>query len=124
MSGKPHNLIAGPFLGELGWELFCWQGRLRRLAKRYDDVCVMCRPGHEVFYRDFAYTGRLPGGLSEGFTLHDLDVIPTNTRLVDYVATWTDEQVEASGFTDQDFIRYGDASAALDSFDVVIHARA
>ena len=45
---------AGPWFGELGWELFCWQGFLRKMAARYDRVVVACRTGHALLYRDFA----------------------------------------------------------------------
>jgi hypothetical protein len=50
------TLFAGPFIGEFGWELFCWQGYLRKLAQqgRYDNVVVSARSGHELLYKDFA----------------------------------------------------------------------
>ena len=50
---KKKTLYAGPWVGELGWELFCWQGFLRKMAPRFDDVVVACRTGHELLYRDF-----------------------------------------------------------------------
>jgi len=46
-------LLAGPWVGELGWELFCWQGHIRWLSKKYDKVIVLCRKGHEFLYSDF-----------------------------------------------------------------------
>lgn len=53
MSNK--HLVAGPFIGEFGWELFCWQGYLRRIAQHYSKVpVVFCRTGHEFLYEDFA----------------------------------------------------------------------
>jgi len=49
------TLVAGPWIGEFGWELFAWQGYLRELkATKYDQVHVICRPGHEYLYEDFA----------------------------------------------------------------------
>jgi len=48
------TLFAGPFIGELGWELFCWQGFLRKIAPKYDRVVVACRAGHDALYTDFA----------------------------------------------------------------------
>ena len=54
------KIFAGPWVGEFGWELFCWQGYLRQLAfklKQNDsqsEFIVSCRPGHEVLYEDFA----------------------------------------------------------------------
>ena len=35
LKGNSDHLIAGPFLGEFGWELMQWQGYLRQLAKFY-----------------------------------------------------------------------------------------
>lgn len=54
MEQKLNILFAGPWIGEFGWELFCWQGFLRRLANEFDMVGVACRPGHELLYQDFA----------------------------------------------------------------------
>lgn len=48
------TLFAGPWIGEFGWELFCWQGFIRKLAKQYARVIVVCRTGHDLLYRDFA----------------------------------------------------------------------
>lgn len=46
-------LLCGPWVGEFGWELFCWQGHLRNLSKDFDEVKVIGRPGHELLYEDF-----------------------------------------------------------------------
>jgi len=48
------DLIAGPWIGEFGWELFGWQGVLRNIAEQYDKVIVYGRPGHDYLYNDFA----------------------------------------------------------------------
>ncbi len=46
--------MAGPWLGEFGWELMCWQALVRKKAEAYD-VTTVCAPrGHEVLYADFA----------------------------------------------------------------------
>lgn len=50
------NLYIDPYIGEFGWELFCWQGFLRRRAKDYEHVTVVCKTGHDFLYRDFANT--------------------------------------------------------------------
>lgn len=49
-----HTLFAGPWIGEFGWELFSWQGFLRKMAKDYEHVIVACRTGHDLLYADFA----------------------------------------------------------------------
>jgi hypothetical protein len=45
--------LAGPFIGEFGWELFCWQGFLRKRCAEFDSMTVLCRTGHRILYRDF-----------------------------------------------------------------------
>lgn len=46
-------IIAGPFLGEFGWELMKWQGHLRYLSKT-KDIHVNCMLGRDFLYKDFA----------------------------------------------------------------------
>jgi len=46
-------LLAGPWVGELGWELFCWQGYIRGLSRKYDQTIIIGRPGHKFLYSDF-----------------------------------------------------------------------
>ena len=41
MSTTHKILLAGPWVGEFGWELFCWQGFLRKLSKQYDKVITI-----------------------------------------------------------------------------------
>jgi len=49
----PKILLAGPWVGEFGWELFCWQGFIRKLSKQYDRTVVIGRPTNEFLYKDF-----------------------------------------------------------------------
>lgn len=46
-------LLAGPWVGEFGWELFCWQGYVRNIAKNFDDIIILGRNGHQLLYADF-----------------------------------------------------------------------
>ena len=46
-------LLAGPWVGEFGWELFCWQGFIRKLSRDYDKTIVIGRPTNEFLYKDF-----------------------------------------------------------------------
>ena len=46
-------LLAGPWVGELGWELLCWQGHIRRLSRKFEKTIVIGRPGHGFLYEDF-----------------------------------------------------------------------
>ena len=54
MQQTPYKiLLAGPWVGEFGWELFCWQGFIRKLSKKYDKTIVIGRPTNEYLYKDF-----------------------------------------------------------------------
>ncbi len=47
------RLVAGPWLGEFGWEIMRWQGVFRRLADQGYRITMVARTGHEVFYEDY-----------------------------------------------------------------------
>ena len=47
------GIICGPWVGEFGWELFSWQAYCRAVARRYDTVVVISRPGNRYLYSDF-----------------------------------------------------------------------
>lgn len=47
------TLLAGPYVGEFGWELFCWQAYVRHLSKDFDKTIVIGRPTNEKLYSDF-----------------------------------------------------------------------
>ena len=71
------HLIAGPWAGEFGWELYAWQGYVRALSRHFTKTTVISRPNSEYLYRDFA-NSFLPltpsGGLSDSFFMHNFDV--------------------------------------------------
>ena len=47
-------LIAGPWLGEFGWELFAWQGYIRALSEHFDETICIARKNSKHLYVDFA----------------------------------------------------------------------
>lgn len=53
MKEKNKILLAGPWIGEFGWELFCWQGYVRFHSDKFDKVKIIGRPGHRILYEDF-----------------------------------------------------------------------
>ena len=120
------DLLAGPFVGEFGWELFCWQGRLRRLAQEYRRIYVHCRQGHELLYRDFADVNVMPRGTARGYLMEDLDVVPPCKPLVYYDPSFSEEELTGNLFYDQTFVELSraDEPPAIGTFDVVLHARA
>jgi len=47
------TLIAGPWVGEFGWELFAWQAYIRSLSRHFEKTVVISRPSSKNLYEDF-----------------------------------------------------------------------
>lgn len=136
------TLYASCWVGEFGWELFCWQGYLRKLSKQYEKTIVACKEGHEILYKDFAQT--LPQKIScedcnmwmcKGYKEPSFEAIfnqnlSKNDRWIssrdfpvlryDHTHTHYNKKVFAK-FFEQEFIQYGTKSQK--QYDVIIHAR-
>lgn len=54
MKKQNSHLVAGPWIGEFGWEIFAWQGYIRALSREFDQTTVICNTGSEYFYSDFS----------------------------------------------------------------------
>ena len=54
MSNSDKLLIAGPWVGEFGWELFAWQAYVRALSHHFEQTLILCRETSEALYKDFA----------------------------------------------------------------------
>ena len=71
------TLIAGPWVGEFGWELFAWQAYVRSLSRKYDQTAVICRPSSTALYQDFATqfidVGTL-SGLADSYYMYGVDM--------------------------------------------------
>lgn len=134
-SSQTNTLIAGPWVGEFGWELFCWQAYLRARSKEFDRVVVASRPAMEPLYRDFChefipYEPAGPGVSGyknlEEKEWHD----PTDGRdFREYISgkfhigfNRAKPQRSAKAFAQQDFKQYGSVRAEL-KFDIVLHIR-
>lgn len=122
------RLTAGPWFGEFGWELMCWQGFLRQLSDNYDHVTVCAPAQHEALYTDFA----------DVFISHKLDNAADCWRGLDHkgemakikleLRALNGELVEPTGLVPlnkQRFVKFGDATRVKfgAKFDVLIHAR-
>jgi len=121
-------LVAGPWIGEFGWELMSWQGALRVIAESRE-VIVCCKRGHSFLYSDF----------TKRFVEHDLDIVRPDCwggKAVDQSAyyllvaelTRLGVLIRPSGLITMDlqkFIRYGMPDRTPENrFDVIMHARA
>lgn len=131
------RLIAGPFVGELGWELFGWQGRIRYLSQFFKRTIVICRKGFSCLYEDFAdaveecdedLSGETSGPLLRHFKyrneiayhqVNDLRILP-QTHMVGY--NWRARR-QSSSFNNQFFVEYGTGPGKHGDWDVLFHAR-
>ena len=128
------KVFAGPYVGEFGWELFCFQGHLRWLAtNRGCQIIASARPGHEALYEDFAVDFvpfNPPEGQPDGWRIHGYDreafagIVPRGMKWLnpwDIKFQWRGPPV----VDDQIFIPYGNpVSSDQMVYDVLIHARA
>lgn len=48
------KLLIGPWSGEFGWEICTWVPYARYISMLYEKTVVICQPGHEYLYGDFA----------------------------------------------------------------------
>ena len=71
------TLIAGPWVGEFGWELFAWHGYVRALSKNFEKTVVISRNNSESLYTDFAdefFSFDALGGLPDAFFMHNVSI--------------------------------------------------
>lgn len=136
---KDKTLLAGPWIGEFGWELFTWQGYIRSIAPEYKRVIVSSRAGHEFLYEDFVdefVPIHIPEnalsdswfcrGISPDFADVTANAIPHDVRLkatnIGFTLYGDGNAQTSSAFLSQKFIKY--KSDTLDkSFDILIHPR-
>tara|TARA_R110000824_G_scaffold45728_2_gene132052 strand:+ start:226 stop:1050 length:825 start_codon:yes stop_codon:yes gene_type:complete len=74
------TLIAGPWVGEFGWELFAWHAYIRALSREFDKTLIISRENSRALYDDFAddFIAYEPsGGLADAFFMHNLDIKKT-----------------------------------------------
>src|SRR5262245_8185035 len=55
-----NRLVIPPYVGEFGWELMNWQGRVRRIVRegRFAECALCVRPGLRLIYDDFLENDR------------------------------------------------------------------
>jgi hypothetical protein len=132
-------LLAGPWIGELGWELFCWQGFLRSIAYRYDKVIIISRRGHEILYKDFCnmFIGYNPpkgsspmNFICDGVDIKAIEITANHIKHSEWIKpynigfTFNKYNIGADSFAykNQKFINY--KSNTLDKkYDIIIHPR-
>jgi len=71
------TLIAGPWVGEFGWELFAWQAYVRALSRSFDETIIISRENSKAIYKDFCdryITFGPPNNLADSYFMHNFDV--------------------------------------------------
>jgi ADP-heptose:LPS heptosyltransferase len=71
------KLIAGPWVGEFGWELYAWQAYIRNLSRNFDHTTIISRHASQALYADFCDTfvpHEPSGGLTDSFFMYNLDL--------------------------------------------------
>jgi len=138
---KPNKntLLAGPWIGEFGWELFSWQGYIRKQSKNYDKTIVIGRPGHKFLYQDFcdeyfefdpcSYKTdmcRCDGAKDYSYLINQIPytdyisgqfsigLVFTNSGVVDYN--------NGMFYKEQEFFKYN-SNQKTDGYDVIFHCR-
>jgi len=128
------KLLVGPWVGEFGWELFCWQGMARRDSCNYDETTVLCRAGNEHLYSDFATEIMPIKGLSQDtdceqcFNFGRVEGVRLASTYPSHVwlnpfDNYTTRKLKIPFIQDQIHRRFRDTTAVYD-FDLAIHARA
>tara|TARA_B100000131_G_scaffold221586_1_gene213145 strand:- start:1263 stop:2090 length:828 start_codon:yes stop_codon:yes gene_type:complete len=70
------TLIAGPWVGEFGWELFAWQAYMRSLSRYFGKTIIISRPNSKSLYEDFAddFIGfKPPMAKADSYFLQNID---------------------------------------------------
>lgn len=134
------TLFAGPWVGEFGWELFCWQGMVRRFVEenKINKVVIGCRTGHEYLYKDFAHdfinidpepvTDCQRCHTYQYDNLHEKYLKSAQDRWINPFLEYNKIVATRNGarlpfLPNCKYIKYGDAQAAPKKYDLIIHAR-
>lgn len=134
------KLLVGPWVGEFGWELFCWQAYIRSLKDilNAEEVVAITRPGRELLYSDFAkvetmeVSGDADMHLCKGVNIQSLinnlaDRFPEHLILPPFQARYygTPVSMGFGGSTitiNPKFVKLGDSP--VEEYPVILHARA
>jgi len=127
-----HKCLAGPFIGEFGWELFCWQGFLRKRRPDYDAMTVICRRGHQILYQDFAdeiievdipgdNVNMWKGSINVEPIISYYKQLGNFTNFISFDTYQTRWWIEPNHIALQKFISYGHRSTV--GFDILMHVR-
>lgn len=113
-------LTAGPWVGEFGWELFCWQASLRALSRDFDKTVISSRPGHEALYADFC-DQYIPHLADVNLCSGRRNFTQKSTFVFNDIKPHTHISAKKLGHP-VEFIKFGKSNPGL-KYDIVMHAR-
>ena len=121
MISNKHKFVAGPWVGEFGFEVMCWQPFVRAYQKKHGINNMVCRTrtGRDVLYSDFAEVEYFnPPGVPVSWGCATSNREP-------YPLTDLDPRTFKGGWAEPrgEFIKFGSFSPEK-RYDVLIHARA
>jgi hypothetical protein len=137
------TLIAGPWVGEFGWELLCWQGYIRSLKDQYDKIIVISRPGRQALYEDFAdeYYEYQPGWNCNMWICNDINKNVIQEYYDNIIKKYGKCDIErprnigfqitpngdipytGTDFWNQSFVKYQFTDTTIPYTDVILHPR-
>ena len=133
------KLLAGPWIGEFGWELFCWQAYVRSLKSilNAEEVVAVTRPGRELLYSDFAKVETVEiAGNADMHRCEGVDIRPLLNKLAEKYPEYTilppfharyygnpiSLNIQGSKVVvDPKFVKLGDFP--VEDYPVILHAR-
>lgn len=135
MINKDNITLAGPWVGEFGWELFCWQGYLRSLSDNGEKIIVVSRKTSRFLYDDFCYKfidfdpmGTKMDAYKCIDMKDDFSFIMGNNKFNQYIdprerrVFYSGDENLCKNFYAQKFIKYG-VKGVVSGYDVILHAR-
>ena len=139
------RLIAGPWVGEFGWELFAWSAYVRALSKKFDHTTIISRENSKAIYEDFAdsyVSFDANTGLADSYFMHAFDmktnlkeIVRSNNIKLDSNTTiflprrigfppdthYTQVVVIGNHAIRPEYVQYGDPSEK--EYDYIFHIR-
>lgn len=133
MTKMSKKILACPWVGEFGWEIFCWSGIFRSIKENSIDTKIVCftRSGRELLYEDFSEVEFYnPSGAGDmwmqtGKGKEEVSSIISNYKNRGYdifpVKNYSDMGSNSS-IPKMKFIKFGNQCPSK-KYDILIHAR-
>jgi ADP-heptose:LPS heptosyltransferase len=120
------TLLAGPWLGEFGWEIMTWVPAIRKYSRKFDETIIVCKVEHEYLYRDFAkeFIFHEKKGLPDRWLLNSKKVKMPELIIRNCPKTHVVQPTRSiCSEWKREYLKYGIKRKEC-AYDLVIHARA